>query len=355
MFLSGWVTVEEWEDLEREGDSITEKARERKATEGGENRYTPPFEREERERRRQPARTTERERPSAPVREGERRWGWESWPPSPLLSSPLLPPSSLLQELVCRSGGGYCVTEATWAMSPSLRKAGSRREVSSLSLSACWSARRVVCLQRRLSPSWAGHGVASVCVWGSRHVGVPLHGRVHEPCLVLVWRFTECACVCLCASAGEAAAFRLVSIISHCTALTCRTTTFDGVFCTCLHSSWCIMLGLSRLWWCFIYLISSLRLESMLCFSLSLDCKGCCIQIDTHSTQVKVNVTSTWEAAIGVLMGSRIIQPGCPALFQFCFSVLLLVKTYEWVPCGFPIYPSISIHADRDVQHPTQI
>ncbi len=193
MFLSGWVTVEEWEDLEREETASRRKREREKQRKEGKTATQRLWERSERER--QPARTTERERQSAAVREGERRWGWESWPPSPLLSS--FPPSSLLQELVCRSGE-YSVTEATWAMSPSLRKAGSRREVSSLSLPACRSARRVMCLQRRLSPSWAGHGVASVCVCGSRHVGVPLNARVHEPCLVLVWRFTERACVFVC-------------------------------------------------------------------------------------------------------------------------------------------------------------
>lgn len=58
-------------------------------------------------------------------------------------------------------------------------------------------------------------------------MGVPLYACVRELCLVLVLHLGNVH-ACLSASAGGATAFRLVSIISHCTALTCRAATFDG-------------------------------------------------------------------------------------------------------------------------------
>lgn len=65
-------------------------------------------------------------------------------------------------------------------------------------------------------------------------MGVPLYACVRELCLVLVWHFRER--VCSCASAGGATASRLVSVISQCTALTCRGAMFEGLFGTCTHS-----------------------------------------------------------------------------------------------------------------------
>lgn len=41
-----------------------------------------------------------------------------------------------------------------------------------------------VCLAA-LSLSWVGRGMASVCVRGSRRVGVPQCMRVHEVCMAL--------------------------------------------------------------------------------------------------------------------------------------------------------------------------
>lgn len=96
---------------EREGDSITETARERKATEGGEKRYTTPLRaKQEREAASENDVKRETERSSEGGRE-TLRLGELTPLPSPHLSSPS-PPSSLLQELVCRSGE-YSVTEAT--------------------------------------------------------------------------------------------------------------------------------------------------------------------------------------------------------------------------------------------------
>lgn len=60
------------------------------------------------------------------------------------------------------------------------------------------------------------------------------------------------------------------------------------------------------------------------------------------------------EAALGVLMGSRVLQSGCPALFQFCFSFSLVFacKDIRVSALWLLIYVFISIHADRDVQQP---
>lgn len=99
---------------ETEGDGITESTREKSNGRRGKPLHN-AFESEAREREAANENDVKREteRSSEGGRDAE---AGRTDPPSLLLSSPVLssfpPPSSLLQELVCRSGE-YSVTEAT--------------------------------------------------------------------------------------------------------------------------------------------------------------------------------------------------------------------------------------------------